>query len=77
MQADTLQNIDEVIVRVDVVQAARDEQALHDPDVLGAKLGPTEVPVFPAHRNHAQRALEMVGVDRHVRIRQNSEEATI
>ena len=62
MVGDALQDIDEVIVRIDAMQAAGDDQALYDADVLGANLGRAEEPVFPAHRDDAQRALEMVGV---------------
>ena len=44
--ADTLQDIDEVGVDVDLVQAAGDDQALYDSDVFGPELGPTEIPIF-------------------------------
>ena len=44
--ADTLQDIDEVGVEVDRVQATSDDQALHDADVLGTEFGPTEIPIF-------------------------------
>ena len=44
--ADTLQDIDEVGVDVDLVQATGDDQALHDADVLGTEFGSTEVPIF-------------------------------
>lgn len=40
MLTDTLQDIDEVVVRIAIVQAASHEQALHDADLSGAKLGP-------------------------------------
>jgi hypothetical protein len=30
-----------------------DDQALHDADLLRPQLGPTEIPVFSPHRNHA------------------------
>ena len=46
--ADTLQDIDEVGVDVNLVQAAGDDQALYDADVFGPELGPTEIPIFPA-----------------------------
>lgn len=70
MLADALQNIDEIRIGIDSVQSACDDQALHDPDVLGTEFGPTEVPMFSSHRNRAQRALQMVGVDRYIRIAQ-------
>lgn len=70
MLADTLQDIDEISVRIDAVQSAGDDQTLRDADLLGAEFGPTEVPVFSPHRNRAQPALQVVRVDRHVRIAQ-------
>jgi hypothetical protein len=32
-------------VRVDLVQSAGDDQALHDADLLGAEFGPAEHPI--------------------------------
>lgn len=49
--ADTLENVDQIVVRVDVVQPTGCDQALDDADVLGAQLGPAEHPIFPTHRN--------------------------
>ena len=46
MLADPLRQVDEVRVRVDALQAAGGDQALHDASVLGANFGPTEKPVF-------------------------------
>ena len=46
MNADPLQHIDQVGIGVDTMQAARDDQTLHDADVLGAELGPAEVPIL-------------------------------
>ena len=43
---DALQDIDQVVVGIDAVQAAGDDQALQDADVLGAEFGPTEHPRF-------------------------------
>ena len=68
LYSDTLQHVDEVGVRIDVVQPESDDEALHDPDVLRAELGPTKIPVFPAERNGAQRALQVIRVEGHVRI---------
>jgi len=64
--AHTLQDVDEVGVRVDVVQPAGGDQALHDAGVFGADLGPAEQPIASAHRNCAQGSFEMVRVHRHV-----------
>lgn len=66
--ADTLQHVHEVIVRVDVVQPAGGQQALHNADVLGAQLSPAEQPVLFAHWDHPQGAFEVVRVDRHLRV---------
>jgi len=63
-----LQDVDEVVVRVDVVKPAGDEQTLHDANVLGSQLGPAEEPVASTHGNHAQCAFDMVRIDRHLRI---------
>ncbi len=68
MLADALQDVDQVGVGIDAVEPAGDDQALDDADVFGAQLGPAEEPRFSAHGNNAQRALEMVGVDRDIRI---------
>ena len=68
MLPDTLHDVDEVIVGVDVVQPAGCQQALHDADVFSAELSPTEQPVLSAHWDDAQRALKMVGIDRHLRV---------
>ena len=67
MLSDTLQHIDEVVVWIDGVQPTGHQHALHDTDVLGAEFGPTE-PIFATHPNHPQCALQMVGIDRHVRV---------
>ena len=68
MLADSLQYIDQVGVRIDVVQSAGDDEALCDADVLRTHFGPTEIPIFPPHRDHAQCALDVVGVHRYVGI---------
>ena len=44
------------------------EVYLYDANMLGTQLGPTEQPIFATHRNHPQRALQMVGVNRYRRI---------
>ena len=67
---DPLQHIDEVGVDVDLVQATGGDQALHNADLLGAELGPAEIPVFPAHGNYPQRALQVIRIDGHVRVTQ-------
>ena len=66
--ADPLQHIDQVSVGIDAVQSASDDEALHDAKMLGAELGPAEQPVFAPHRDDTQAALQMIGVQRQVRI---------
>jgi hypothetical protein len=39
---DPLQYVDEIAVGIDTVQTASDDQALDDPDMFGAQLGPTK-----------------------------------
>jgi len=43
--SDPLQHVDQVVVRVDLVQATRCQQALQYSDVPGAQFGPAEQPV--------------------------------
>ena len=68
MLADPLQHIDEVGVRIDAVEPARDDQALDDADVLRAEFCPAEEPGFSAHRYDAQRSLQVVRVNRNIGI---------
>jgi hypothetical protein len=66
MLSDTLEDIDEIGVNIDTVEPTSHDQALHDPDVFRAQLGPTEIPIFSAHRDGAQRTLQMVGIQWHI-----------
>lgn len=68
--SDTLQHIDQVGVGVDALHAAGGDQTLGNADMAGAQFGPAEQPVLAPHRNGPQAALQMVGVDRNVRIAQ-------
>jgi hypothetical protein len=63
---DALEHVDEVVVGVDLVQAAGYQQALDGGDGLGADLAPAEQPVPAAHGNRAQGALQVIGVDGYV-----------
>ncbi len=47
MAVDALEHVDQVVIGVDIMQAAGDDQALHGGDRLGANLGRTEEPVVP------------------------------
>ena len=53
MLPDTLQHIDEILVRIDPVQSASDKQALHYTDEFCAEFGPAEHPVLFPERNGA------------------------
>ena len=66
--ADALEHIDQVVVRIDAVQAAGDDEALDDADMLGAEFCPGEHPCLPPHWNCPQRPLEVIGVDGDIRI---------
>ena len=66
MLSDTLKDVDEIGVDIDTVGPTSHDQAPHDPDVFRAQLGPTEIPIFPAHRDGAQRTLQMVGIQWHM-----------
>ena len=74
MGRDPLQHIDQVVVGIDPLQAAGGDQALHDADVVGPQLGPAKQPAAPPHGNRAQGPLDRVGVDGHVRIREEDRE---
>jgi len=41
MLADALQDIDEIVRRIDTLQLTRHQQALDDADLLGAQFTPT------------------------------------
>src|SRR5690606_16408546 len=68
MPIDALEHVDEVGVGIDVVEHAGGEQALDFSDLLRTELGPAKHPILSAHRNHAQRSLEMIRVERNVGI---------
>ena len=52
------------------MQTAGHQQALDGCDPLGTDLRPTEHPIFPSRRDDAKTALQMIGVDRHIGVRQ-------
>lgn len=51
MPTDPLQHIDQIVVGIDLVESAGDDQALHDPDLPGTEFGPAEQPVAATHWN--------------------------
>ena len=48
MLADPLQDIDQVVIGIDVVEAASGQQTLHDTDLFGTQFRPAEQPSLPA-----------------------------
>ena len=70
MGIEPLQHIDEVDVGINPLQATRGKEALHDPDIAGAHFGPAEEPVFSADGNRANLPLQVIGIERHVGIRE-------
>lgn len=68
MLAYTLQHGHKVILRVDVVQPAAGQRALHNADVLGVQLSSAEQPVLFTHWDYPQGAFEVVRVDRYLRV---------
>ena len=50
------------------MKPARRQQALHDADMLDAKLRAAEKPVASVHGYDAQRTLQVIGINRYVRI---------
>lgn len=64
--ANPLQDVHEIIVGIDPLQAAGTEQTLDDTKMLCAEFGPTEEPVFSPQGNGSDLALDVVGVDGHV-----------
>jgi len=51
MLTDSLQDVDQIVVGVDLVESAGDDQTLHDPDLPGTEFGPAEQPVAATHWN--------------------------
>jgi len=47
MLAHALENVDQVGVDINAVELAGHDKALHDADMFGTELSPTEIPVFP------------------------------
>ena len=70
MQGDALQYVDQVGVGIDLVQPAGRQQALDDTDMPGTDLAPAKQPVLAPHRDDPQGSLQMIGVDRYIRITQ-------
>jgi len=66
--SEALQDIDPIVVPVDVVSSAGDDQALQDADVPGTECGPAEPPVLSTPGDRPQGSLERMRIDRHVRV---------
>ena len=61
--AHALQDVDQVVVRIDLMQPAGHDEALDDAHVLGPQFRPGEEPGLASHRNGSQRTLQVVGPD--------------
>lgn len=68
MGLDPLQHVDEVGIRVDLVEPARRDQALDLTHAFRTKLCSTEKPVLSPHWDRAQRSLQVIRVDREIGI---------
>jgi hypothetical protein len=66
MSFNPLQHINQIFVRVNVVQPASGEQALQNTDMPSASLIQAKRPIFAAHGNRAEGTFNMIGVDRHI-----------
>jgi hypothetical protein len=66
MGFDPLQHINQIFIRVNIVQPAGGKQALHNTDMLGASLSPAKKPILAAHGNRAQGTLKMIGVNHYI-----------
>ena len=53
MLADPLQDIDQVVIGIDVVEAASGQQTLHDADLFGTQFRPAEQPSLPVMQRFA------------------------
>jgi hypothetical protein len=60
MRVDPLQYVDQIRVRINIVENACRDEALDLPDVFGADFGPTEQQSFSAHGYYAECAFQMV-----------------
>ena len=72
---DSLQDIDEVEIGIDLVKNARCDEALDLANTFRSELRPTEEPVLPPHRDGAESSFEMIRVDRYIGIAEKDLEA--
>ena len=70
MGIDPLEDIDQIDVGIDALEATRSQQALDDADMPGADFRPTEQPVAAAQRNGANLPLQMIGIERDIGVGQ-------
>ena len=68
--ADAREDIDQIGIGVDFMPTAGGNQALGNAPICGPNLDPAEGPVAAPHRHHAQGALQVIGVDRHLGVGQ-------
>ena len=65
MRVDSLENVDEIDIGVDLMKSASCKKRLNPSDGSCTKLGPTEHPVLSSEGNRSDLPFEMVRVDRH------------
>lgn len=65
MGIDTLEDVDEVDVGINALQATRREHALHDVHLARPQFRPAEAPVPPADGNGANLPLQVIRIERH------------
>ena len=70
MGIDALEDIDEIDIGIDALEATGGQQTLDDADMAGTHFRPTEQPVAPAQGNGANLPFQMIGIDGHVGIGQ-------
>lgn len=75
MLANALQHIDQISVRIDVVQLTGTDQALNDAHMFSPQFSPTEHPVFLAHGNGPQGPFQVVSIWLYLRIFQEHRQA--
>src|SRR5690554_6765922 len=68
MLTHALQHIHQIGVRVQVVQFARGDQTLDDPNMLSPQFGPAEQPAPSSHWNGPQGSFQVVRIWLHVRV---------
>jgi|GEM_PF-3563118 len=70
MDADAIQFIDEVGLRIDTLQSAGHQERLQHRDLIHPELRPAEQAVTPSQRDGTHGLFEVIGINRHVHVTQ-------